>query len=172
MNSEEIVESLLAKTNFDTLSDKEANEFVKGYIKKLVLSILLYVDSKFTVGNIRFADSYDLTNEISQEITGLPSAYSAVDGEIRALVAFAEGYSSLGIAEYDELCKEVLQDFLNLHNGLFVVYLSENNINELSLSVPKSNGQKVITSPLHGKITIIPIDFTYGTVNFLLVEMI
>lgn len=171
MNSEEIVDKLLSDNNFNTLSDKEANTFIKAYIKKLILSILLYVDSNITVGNIRFTDSYDLTHEISQEITGVPSAYSALDGEIRALTAFAEAYSSFGIAEYDEVCKEVLLDFLNLHNGLFVVDLSEGQICELSLSVPKSNGQKVISSPIQGKVTVIPVNFSYGTVNFLLVEL-
>lgn len=171
MNSEEIVEKLLSATNFNTLSDKEANEFVKAYIRKLVLNVTLYVDTNISVGNIRFADSYDLDHEISQEITGTPSAYSALDGDLGALVAFSEDYSSLGIASYNELCKEVLQDFLNLHNGIFVVYLSENNISELSLSVPKSNGNKILTSPVQGKITIIPINFSYGTINFLLLEL-
>lgn len=172
MNTDAILEKLLESSNFYTLDKSNCNDFVKGYIKKLIQDIIVYVDSNITIGTIEFQDVYNVENEISQEITGIPSAYSAVDGEIRSLTAFAECYSSLGIAEYDEVCKEVLLDFLNLHNGLFIVYLSENNICELSLSVPKQNGKKSIKSPAAGKVTVIPINFSFGTVKFLLVELI
>lgn len=172
MNSEEIIEKLLLSSNISTLPSNMANDFIIAYIKKLVQDVVLYVDSNITLGNIAFKDVYEVENELSQEITGLPSAYSAMDGEKRALTAFAESYSSLGVAEYDSLCQEVLLDFLNLHNGLFIVHLSENKICELSLSVPKQNGKKSITSPSTGKVTIIPINFSYGTINFLLVQLL
>lgn len=172
MNTDLVIENLLQATNFYSLDESNCDEFVKGYIQKLIQDVVVYVDSNITVGNIEFRDVYNVEHEISQEITGLPAAYSAVDGEIRALTAFAESYSKLGIAEYDEVCKEVLLDFLNLHNGLFIVYLSENNICELSLSVPKQNGKKSIQSPIEGKVTVVPINFSYGTVNFLLVELL
>lgn len=170
MNKDALVEKLLKNSNFYSIPDDQANDFVKAYIKKLVEDIVLYVDSNFTIENIEFKDAYDVQNELSQEITGVPSAYSALDGDVRALTAFAESYSHLGIADYDSLCKEALLDFLNLHNGLFVVYLSENKIYELSLSVPKQNGEKSITGTSSGNVMIIPIKFTYGLVNFILAE--
>lgn len=171
MNTDEIIEKILATSNISSLSPDVANEFIIAYIKKLVQDVVLYVDKNISVGNIEFKDVYEVEHEISQEITGLPSAYSAMDGEIRALTAFAESYSNLGVADYDELCKEVLLDFMNLHNGLFIVHLSEKNICELSLSVPKQNGHKSIKSPASGKVTIIPINFSYGTIKFLLVQL-
>lgn len=171
MGSNDAIEKLLRDSNFNSISEENASDFVKGYIKKLVQDIVLYVDNNITVGEIEFKDDYELSHELSQDITGVPSAYSAMDGDIRTLCAFAESYSSLGIAEYDDLCKEALLDFLNLHNGLFIVYLSEQNICELSLSVPKQNGPININGSKLGKVTIIPINFTYGTIKFLLVQL-
>lgn len=172
MNTDMIIENLLKSSSINSLSSESTSEFVIAYIKKLIQDIVLYVDPNITIGNIQFKDEYEVDNELSQEITGVPSAYSAMDGEKRALTAFAESYSSLGIANYDSLCEEVLLDFLNLHNGLFIVHLSENKICELSLSIPKQNGHKSISGPSKGKVTVIPIIFSYGTINFLLVQLL
>lgn len=169
MESEQLLENILNNSNISELDN--ASDFIIGYIKKLILDIILYVDSNLSLGTIELVDTYSLNHELSQEITGLPSAYSAIDGDEKVLATFAESYSHLGITEYDSLCKEALLDFLNLHNGLFVVYLSDNNICELSLSVPKQNGNKQIISPCHGKITVIPVNFSFGTATFLLLEL-
>lgn len=169
MNSEELVSSILEKSNYDKFKSS-MNELTRQYIKKLIMDIILYVDSNISLGDIEFYDDYHLDHELSQNIVGVPSAYSAVDGNVKVLTAFAEAYSHLGIAEYDSTCKEVLLDFINLHNGLFVVDLSSNNIAELSLSVPKESEDLQLSSDLKGKITLIPINFSYGTINFILLK--
>lgn len=147
------------------------SEFVRIYIQKLVSDIRQYVDSEITVGTVEQLSSYYIRQELSQEITGIPSAYSAIDGEPEVLTAFSEKYARLGITEYDELAKEAIVDFLNLHNGLFVVQLSKSNLCELSLSAPKQSDSFLLTSPVYGQITMIPITFSFGTVNFLLCEL-
>lgn len=170
MDNEQAVLELLSTSNYNTLPSS-ATDFIKTYIKKLVADVMLYVDSAITIGNIEFVNTYAANQELSQEITGIPSAYSAIDGEPSILTAFAEKYARLGITEYDILAKEAIVDFLNLHNGLFVVQLSKLNICELSLAVPKQSGSFLLTSPVSGKITMIPITFSFGTVNFLLCEL-
>ncbi len=62
-------------------------------------------------------------------------------------------------------------DFLNLHNGLFIVLLSKLNVCELSLNAPKNSQSISLTTEVNGKITIIPIKFSFGTVKFLLYEL-
>ncbi len=167
MNSNEILSKILADSNYEEISES-ITEFSKQYIEKLIMDIILYVDANISLGNIELLDSYTLEYELSQEITGFPSAYSALDGNIKVLTAFAESYSKLGIADFDSLCQEVLLDFLNLHNGLFVVELSEKNISELSLGVPKQSENHIVNGILNGKITLIPVNFSYGTINFIL----
>lgn len=173
MNSEEFLNTILESSNYMNIMSS-MNEFTRQYIKKLLMNIILYVDPNISLGDISFCDSYQLVHEISQEITGVPSAYSALDGNVKVLTAFAESYSNLGIAEFDSLCKEALLDFLNLHNGLFIVDLSEKNICELSLSVPqqRDNYDLIPTNntALNGRITLIPVTFSYGTITFILLK--
>lgn len=171
MNSEELLQEILDNSNYSQIQTS-VNEFTRKYIKKLLLDIILYVDANISLGDITFCDNYNLEHEVSQEIVGVPSAYSAIDANSKVLTAFAENYSRLGIAEFDSLCKEALLDFLNLHNGLFVVELSENNICELSLGVPKeSNDYKLeLSNELQGRITLIPVNFSYGTITFVLLK--
>lgn len=169
MNSEELLNTLLDNSNYEK-QKTSMNEFTRLYIKKLLMNIILYVDANISLGDIEFCDTYHVEHEISQNIVGVPSAYSAIDGNVKVLTAFAEQYSNLGIAEFDSLCQEALLDFMNLHNGLFVVDLSANNICEVTLSVPKQSTDFSISSQLEGKITIIPVTFSYGTIKFILLK--
>ncbi len=170
MDNKRLAAELLKSSNYDALSDS-TTEFVKTYIKKLVWDVLTHVDPAITIGNIELVTTYSSELELSQEITGIPAAYSAIDGEISVLTSFSEQYAHLGISEYDTLAREAILDFLNLHNGLFVSLLSKLNMYELSLAVPKQSGSFSLTSRVTGKITIIPITFSFGTIKFLLYEL-
>lgn len=157
--------------NSNYLSIDNISDFVKTYIEKLVYNICMYVDSDFSLGFIEILDTVSGKCELSQAITGVPSAYSCVDGNEDALVTFAENYSHLGIRSFDVLAREAILDFLNLHNGLFVVLLSRNNICELSLDAPKQNGNYSVDLAQYRSITVIPVMFKYGTVKFYLCEI-
>ena len=170
MSNDELVVNVLENSNYDEVSPS-LTEFVRTYIEKLVSDISLYVDSSIVVENISTVDKYKASQELSQDITGIPSAYSAIDGEPAVLTQFAEQYSKLGIDSFDALAKEALLDFLHLHYGLFIVLLSKLNICELSLDPPKQNEYLDITTEVNGKITIIPVRFSFGVVKFLLYEL-
>lgn len=168
MDNKKLTDTLLAASNYSSIN---ATEFVQAYIEKLVFDIVTYVDDSISVGRIEILDSYVGKNELSQEITGIPSAFSSVDGSSFALTSFAEKYSHLGITEFDVLAREAIVDFLNLHNGLFVVDLSRSNICELSLTAPKQSGNYSIDNATYKSITVIPVIFSFGTIKFLLCEL-
>ncbi|MCR5673995.1 MAG: hypothetical protein K6F87_09820 [Lachnospiraceae bacterium] len=160
---------ILESSNYLTVPNM--SEFVKTYIEKLVYNISMYVDADFTLGSIEILGDFSGKCELSQGITGIPSAYSCVDGKEDALVTFAEHYSHLGIKSFDTLAREAILDFLNLHNGLFVVMLSKNNICELSLDAPVQSGDFSLDLSHYKSITVIPVMFGYGTVKFFLCEL-
>lgn len=151
-------------------SMKDMSDFVRLYIEKLIYNIYMYVDKDIKLGNIEQKSSFSGKCELSQGITGVPSATSGIDSSEESLAMFAENYSHLGINEFNILAREVILDFLNLHNGLFVVLLSKNNLCELSLDVPKQNGNYALDLSEYKSITIIPVLFVYGTINFYLCE--
>ena len=168
MDNKRSCSKILEASNYLSLPDM--SEFVRTYIEKLVYNISMYVDSDFSLGSIEIVNDFNGKCELSQAITGVPSAYSCVEGKDDALVAFAENYSHMGIKSFDVLAREAILDFLNLHNGLFVVMLSKNNICELSLDAPKQNGNFTIDLAQYKSITVIPVMFQYGTVKFFLCE--
>ena len=169
MDNKKSCSRILEASNFFSLTDM--SDFVKTYIEKLVYNISMYVDPDFSLGNIEILGDFTGKCELSQAITGVPSAYSCIEGKDETLVAFAERYSHLGIKSFDVLAREAILDFLNLHNGLFVVMLSKNNICELSLDAPRQNGNFSLDLAQYKSITVIPVIFSYGTVKFFLCEM-
>ena len=84
MDNEQLTTELLKSSNYDALP-ASTTEFVRTYIKKLVWDVLTHVDSSITVGKIELVTTYSSELELSQEITGIPAAYSAIDGEISIL---------------------------------------------------------------------------------------
>ncbi len=168
MDNKKSVTKILEASNFGSISNM--SEFVKTYIEKLVYNISMYVDPDFSLGSIEILNDFNGKRELSQAITGVPSAFSCVEGRDDALVGFAERYSHLGITSFDVLAREAILDFLNLHNGLFVVMLSKNNICELSLDAPRQNGNFSLDRAVYKSITVIPVMFSYGTVKFFLCE--
>ena len=169
MDNNKTCAKILEATNYASVPNM--SDFVRTYIEKLVHNISMYVDSDFSLGSIEILSGFSGKCELSQAITGVPSAFSCVDGKEDALVTFAEHYSHLGIKAFDALAREALVDFLNLHNGLFVVMLSKNNICELSLDAPKQNGNYSVDLSVYKNITVIPVMFSYGTVKFFLCEL-
>ncbi|HAG69973.1 MAG TPA: hypothetical protein DCL38_08365 [Lachnospiraceae bacterium] len=151
--------------------DKDLSQFVSIYIERLTENIKEHANPDMKLLPVITYDAYELSEELSQEITGYPSAFSAINGDPETLVKFAEDYARVGIDKFDDLCREALLDFLNLINGLFVVYLSQNNIFELSLNAPNRDKNSVaLDSDTHGDIYAIPVEFSYGVVTFVLAE--
>ena len=168
MDNNKVCSKIIEASNIASLEN--ISDFVRTYIEKLVYNISMYVEPEFSLGSIEILSDFSGRCELSQAITGIPSAYSCIDGKTDALVTFAEHYSHLGITSFDMLAREAILDFLNLHNGLFVVMLSKNNICELSLDAPKQNGNYSIDLAQYKSITVIPVMFSYGTVKFFLCE--
>lgn len=136
------------------------------FIAELVLNLSSQVQEDISPKPAYVADSLPDDCFISQEITGDYKAYTALFGDADVLKAFATAYAKFDVDE--EIKNEILADFLNLHNGHFAVSLSDTLSVECSLTVP------VFTPPGDRHLSeityIIPIVFSFGTVNFVLSE--
>lgn len=155
--------------NNPNLDDLVPSDFLLKYISKLITNLEFFVNKEISIGTISKGTTYHAHHELMQKIIGLPSAYTAVDGNRDTLAQFAREYSHMEeIVELDDLAKEVIVDFLNLHNGLFVVDLSNQDSIELSLEPPLKEDKTCILGT--GQITMIPVNFPYGELTFLLIE--
>lgn len=136
------------------------------FLAELVFTLASQVQEDISSSPINPVDSLPDECFISQCITGDYSAYTALYGDDDVLTAFASAYSKFEVD--DDIKNEILADFLNLNNGRFAVSLSDTLALECSLTVP------IFTPPGERQLLentyVIPITFSFGTVNFVLSE--
>ncbi len=155
--------------NNPQLADKNPSSFFLKYIVKLLNNLSLFVEPDIKLGQISINHSYAARHELMQKIIGIPSAFTGIDGDEDVLIQFAKKYSHIEITQYDVVTKDAIVDFMNLHNGLFVVDLSKEDAIELSLEPPIY--EDVDFELALGNVATIPIQFTFGELLFFLIEL-
>ena len=155
--------------NNPNLSALNPSDFFLKYIIKLLNDLSLFVEADIQVGEIKFEHSYAAEHELMQKIIGIPSAFTGVDGDQNVLIQFAEKYSHVPMTGYDLMAKDAIVDFMNLHNGLFVVDLSKEDSIELSLDPPLHDD--VNFELALANVATIPIRFSFGDLIFFLIEL-
>lgn len=136
------------------------------YIALLFNNIIRFVGEDFTPFKGKEVSSYSSDFCVSQQVQGKYPAYTAIDMDEETYIRFASRYAAEDFFVNDEYVEASIADFLNLHNGLFAVVMSNENSIELSLTPPVAEHHQDL--PLIGDTLCIPITFSFGKINFLL----
>lgn len=153
----------------DTLPSK----IITPYIDLLFTNLTNMIGSDFSLLTMLQLPECPVDIGLSQKISGEINLLTAIEMEPPAAVAFSSRYlkkEKLPAMEEqlladEELVKECLADFLNLHNGLFSVNMSNDYSIDFNLSPPEI----ISNSGLFTKKTcyMIPIVFSFGTVHLI-----
>ncbi|MBQ8568995.1 MAG: chemotaxis protein CheX [Oscillospiraceae bacterium] len=146
--------------------DGASDELMVEYIDLLFKNIVRFIGDDFTPLNCEKITSYEYTNASIQKINGQFSCTSAIDAEDAAYIAFASRYAGEELDAVDEMADASAGEFLNLHNGLFAVNVSNDSGVELVLepqNVIRNEKQTGLTDTYK-----IPLAFPFGTVTFIL----
>ncbi len=140
-----------------------------AYMSELLFNLNRFVEDSAASQKLKGVKTLPENCFLSQNITGDYQAFTALYADEEVLTEFAARYSKFELDHYDSIVNELAADFMNLHNGLFVVNLSDTEDVESSLEPP------VLEPPakpftLHEKIWILPVKFSFGIVNFVLSE--
>ncbi|MFC5559821.1 hypothetical protein ACFPN4_12085 [Ureibacillus thermophilus] len=184
MSMEEFSSALNDYKKEYSLSTEDFEEIQRGNIETLVENILTkghedirekfgsYI-SLFAKNMIRFIDrqtfleiSENLQQAkwlVSQEIVGGPSLLTAIAADDEALLYIASKHAEENLTEVDELAKDAFCEFLNLHNGIYLVNMS-NWGTELSMN-PQKFKENVKVS---GEFVTITVKTQKGTFHLLL----
>lgn len=138
------------------------------YITELIFNLNRFVEEAVVSHHASVVDTLPDEHYLMQKIVGEYKALTGMYGKPEALMKFAAEYSKFEVTKYDDLCNELLSDFLNLHNGLFVVNLSDSENIESTLEPPLKDCSSSLK--LYTTTYIMPVDFSFGTVNFILSE--
>lgn len=152
--------------NFLALGGVDENDRIIEYLSLLFNNLVRFIGNDFTPLNLIPCDEIPVNYCILQNITGNLTLISALDLEEDTAIQFASRYVGDTFTEFDEYVKASVEDFLNLHNGLFNVNMSSDYAMELFLDPP----ELVSGDVLHTKLTtyLLPIVYSFGILDFII----
>jgi hypothetical protein len=158
----DVEETINTLYNFDNIAD---GKIYKNYISLLVRNIIRFIDDDFRLLEISPITSYKYEWIAAQEIKGETNLYTFIEGGQKAFISFASKYVKENYTENDEYTKSAVGEFLNLINGLFLVNMSNDNV-ELELTPQTVDHDKNLN--LFSYALCIPIEFSFGKVSFII----
>ena len=136
------------------------------YFDELANNLKTYVSNEFEVLDESSINSIPESCRACQNFLGEYSAISGVYGNQDVLKTFSTLYAKFDVE--DEIVDEILADFINLHNGLVAVKLSNSNNTECTLTVPAMPPDE--STHLYKNTYTIRIKFEFGDVYFFISE--
>ena len=91
---------------------------------------------------------------------------TAFEANNAAFTGFASRFAAEEMTSDDDFTNATVSEFLNLHNGLFTVNMSNENETELELTPQVFEKDTIFT--FEGSAFCIPLVFPFGTVNFII----
>lgn len=150
------------------LGDLENSQLYEAYLTLLFNNLIRFIGADFTPLTPIRCEEFATQFGISQHISGKYSIVTGIDMSCDMAIEFASRYAMDTFDEFDEFVQASLEDFLNLHNGLFTVNMSNNYSVELQLSPPEMHDEDLIDLEPNAVSYLFPVLYPFGTINFLL----
>lgn len=166
LNQENIDDVKQLIDNFSILSETAIPEFGKAYLELLFKNFVHYIGEDFTILPPSVCTEFATEHCVSQSINGDYVVNTYISMSEETSIAFAERYSGESYTEYDEYVSASLEDFINLHNGLFVVNASNENLNELSLGILEPHDNEILN--FNHATFLFPVYYPFGLVYFIM----
>lgn len=152
--------------NFFITSETPITKEGRMFLELLFNNFIRFVGEDFTPLGAEPCYEFPIECCVKQEVLGdyAVAAYLSMDEP--TAIEFASRYVGEQFMEYDEYVQASLEDFLNLHNGLFIVNLSNDYSMELEISAPEHIDDPLII--FDNTTYYFPILYSFGTVHFIL----
>lgn len=151
--------------DFYDLTGLENSEVFMKYLTLLFNNITRFIGTDFTPYKEYIMKKPEENLYFSQGITGPFKAKSGIYASEETLIAMASRYAEEDFTEFDEYVEASICDFLNLHNGIFTVNMSNEFQMELKLDPPLENECDL---DFNDTVYCIPINFPFGTLYFII----
>jgi hypothetical protein len=151
-------------TNFYKLNENASSQHIVDYISLLFKNLIRFIGDDFIPRKIEKIPGTAAQGATQRIKNGL-SAITILDSDDQTVLEFASRFANESLSMNDNYTKACVSEFLNLHNGLFAVNLSNKEGIELELE-PQQYYDNLNLSDL-GTLYVFPVDFTFGTINFI-----
>ena len=128
-------------------------------------NLVRFIGDDFTPLTPIPCEEYPVNYCVSQAIHGKVNCVSRIDMDKDVAIAFASRYAHEEFTEFDEYVQASLEDFINLHNGLFIVNISNEFSVELSLDPPVVDESEALA--LSPASFIIPVIYPFGVIHLI-----
>ena len=153
-------------SEFYHFGNASCTKTVTEYISLLLKNIIRFIGDDFTPLEATLINNFKCERVISQQICGKFSAFTAIEANDSTIAEFASHFAQEELNTVDEYTAAAVGEFLNLHNGLFAVNMS--NDNDIELELQPQNAEHNTVLDLKTNAFCVPIVFTFGTVNFII----
>lgn len=152
--------------NFFIMSETPVSKLGRMFLELLFNNFIRFVGEDFTPLSSDKIDEFPTECCVVQEVVGEYSVAAYINMDEETAIEFASRYVGDQFMTYDEYVQASLDDFLNLHNGLFIVNCSNDYSLELSITAPDHKENTVLT--FDNDTYYFPILYSFGTVHFIL----
>ena len=152
-------------SNFFKTSKMEITDYALMYMNLIFNNLIRFIGEDFTPLAPVLLEGYATSCCVKQHFSGIINCTSRIDMSEEIAISFATRYAKMEFTEYDEYVEASLEDFLNLHNGLYSVNMSNMYSEELSLEPPVRETDPVVTLPKGS--FMIPVIYPFGTINLI-----
>ena len=146
-------------------SHKDVSENALMYINLMFNNLVRFIGEDFTPMTPVACTEYPINYCVTQKVTGPVSCVSRLDMTEDVALKFASRYAKMDFDQFDEYVRASVEDFLNLHNGLFSVNMSNEKSIELTLEPPMAEEGDTLTLPAGSY--VIPVVYPFGTVHLI-----
>ena len=159
-SSDELIE------RFFKYADYPISKEATTYLRLIFNNLVRFIGSDYTPLSPVLTTEFPITYCVTQEMHGAEEYAARIDMSEDAAIEFASRYAKMDFMDFDEYVKASMEDFLNLHNGLFAVNMSNDFSMNLELAPPYEETEPVLLLP--DKSFVIPVIFPFGTVNLII----
>lgn len=153
--------------NFYEFESFEDAALYTEYVSLLFKNMVRFVGDDFIPLKSIIFEEFECRNFTYQTIEGEFNVYTALECDDNTLIEFASRFSQEEYRDIDEYVTASVSEFMNLNNGIFCVNMSNTDRMELELTPQFIDKNKKLTKVRNA--FCIPIKFTFGTINFLII---
>lgn len=150
---------------FYNFSNEKNGDMLSDYVTLLFKNIIRFIGDDFTPLTPEKLSSINVKFAAVQKMSGGFEARTAIMAGERAYINFGSRYAGEELTEVDEMTEASNGEFLNLHNGLFCVNVS----NEKQTEVKLDPQEYIKDGSISGIVYTVPMAFSFGTVCFLII---
>lgn len=151
--------------NFFVLAERSLSPYEVSYLHLLLNNLIRFIGDDFTLVPPSLCKEYPTNYCVFQRTIGDFSICTYLDIPEPICMPFASRYVGDTFTEFDEYVQASLDDFLNLHNGLFSVNMSNDYSIELSLEPPVQHEEGLLS--FETETYMLPIVYPFGTLHFI-----